>query len=102
NLGKLTVALDIQITPELKNEGLSTELINRTQNLRKDKACAVTDRINVTITQRTEIHEAAENNTSSICTDTLAIPIDVKTVSLESGDTIEIDGKELGIIVEKN
>ena len=102
NLGKLTVALDIQITPELKKEGLSRELINRIQNLRKDKGFEVTDRINVTITQNTEIQEAVENNLSYICTEILATSIDFKTVSLESGDTIEIDGKELGIIVEKN
>ena len=102
NLGKLTVALDIQITPELKKEGLSRELINRIQNLRKDKGFEVTDRINVTITQNTEIQEAVENNLSYICTEILANSIDFKTVSLESGDTIEIDGKELGIIVEKN
>lgn len=102
NLGKLTVALDIQITPELKKEGLSRELINRIQNLRKDKGFEVTDRINVTITQNTEIQEAVENNLSYICTEILANSIDFKTVSLESGDAIEIDGKELRIIVEKN
>lgn len=102
NLGKLTVALDIQITPELKKEGLSRELINRIQNLRKDKGFEVTDRINVAITQNTEIQEAVENNLSYICTEILANSIDFKTVSLESGDTIEIDGEELRIIVEKN
>jgi isoleucyl-tRNA synthetase len=47
NLGKLTVALDVTITNELKQEGISRELINRIQNLRKGKGFEVTDRINV-------------------------------------------------------
>src|SRR5690606_37542234 len=76
NLGKLTVALDINITPELKKEGLSRELINRIQNLRKEKGFEVTDRIKVTITQNTEIQEAVENNLSYICTEILANAID--------------------------
>ena len=102
NLGKLTVALDINITPELKKEGLSRELINRIQNLRKEKGFEVTDRIKVTITQNTEIQEAVENNLSYICTEILANSIDFKEASLESGDTIEIDGNELRVIVDKN
>lgn len=101
NLGKLTVALDIHITAELKKEGLSRELINRIQNLRKEKGFEVTDRINVTITQNTDIQEAVENNLSYICTEILANSIDFKEASLESGDTIEIDGRELRVIVDK-
>src|SRR5690606_381999 len=42
NLGNLTVALDVQITEELRNEGLARELINRLQNLRKEKGLEVT------------------------------------------------------------
>src|SRR5690606_36681140 len=101
NLGKLTVALDIQITPELKQEGLSRELINRIQNLRKDKGFEVTDRIRVTITQNPEIQEAVENNLSYICTEILADAVDVTDASLETGDTVEIDGQELRVIVKK-
>jgi isoleucyl-tRNA synthetase len=48
NQGKLTVALDVTITNELKQEGIARELINRIQNLRKDKGFEVTDKINVT------------------------------------------------------
>ncbi|NGM64763.1 isoleucine--tRNA ligase [Sphingobacterium sp. SGR-19] len=102
NLGKLTVALDINITPELKKEGMSRELVNRIQNLRKEKGFEVTDRIKVTITQNTEIQEAVENNLSYICTEILANSIDFNAGPLESGDTIEIDGTELRVIVDKN
>ena len=101
NLGSLTVALDIHITPELKKEGLSRELINRIQNLRKEKGFEVTDRIKVELTQNTEIQEAVDNNLSYICTEILANSIDFKDESLEAGETIEIDGKELKVIIEK-
>lgn len=102
NLGKLTVALDVNITPTLKKEGLSRELVNRIQNLRKEKGFEVTDRIHVTLTQNTDIQEAVDNNLSYICTEILADSIDFKDVSLENGDTIEIDGKELSVIIVKN
>src|SRR5690606_1134153 len=46
NLDKLTVALDINITSELKNEGIARELVNRIQNLRKELRFEVTDKIN--------------------------------------------------------
>ncbi|MDF2853855.1 MAG: isoleucine-tRNA ligase [Sphingobacterium multivorum] len=72
NLGKLTVALDVHITEELKKEGLSRELINRLQNLRKDKGLEVTDRINVKLTAASEVVNAANENLSYICTEILA------------------------------
>ncbi len=51
NLGKLTVALDVTITNELKQEGISRELVNRIQNLRKGKDFEVTDKINVRLSR---------------------------------------------------
>ncbi|MBO7256678.1 MAG: isoleucine--tRNA ligase, partial [Bacteroidales bacterium] len=53
--GKLTIALDITITEELKNEGIARELINRIQNLRKDSNFEVTDKINIEIVTKDEI-----------------------------------------------
>ena len=53
--GKFTVALDIEITPELKAEGLSRLVIKRIQTLRKDSGLEITDRINVVIEQREEM-----------------------------------------------
>src|SRR6201999_4056569 len=72
NLGKLTVALDVTITSELKLEGTSRELINRVQNLRKDKGFEVTDRINVKVTNAPFIGEAVNSNLSYICAEILA------------------------------
>ncbi|QBR13907.1 isoleucine--tRNA ligase [Sphingobacterium sp. CZ-2] len=100
NLGRLTVALDIHISQELKEEGLARELINRIQNLRKDKGFEVTDRINVTISQNTEIQEAVQNNFSYICTEILANSLKIDG-TLANGDTVEINGENLLLLIEK-
>jgi len=101
NLGKLTVALDVNITAELKKEGLSRELINRLQNLRKEKGFEVTDKINVTITQDADIQDAAKDNLSYICTEILATSLEFKEILTEPSDTIEIDGIELRVLIDK-
>lgn len=100
NMGKLTVALDVHISPELKQEGLARELINRIQNLRKEKAFEVTDRIKVTLAQNTEIQQAVENNFSYICTEILADSLEFKS-KIEQGATIDIDGESLMLLIEK-
>ncbi|PVH24798.1 isoleucine--tRNA ligase [Sphingobacterium corticibacter] len=100
NLGRLTVALDVHISPELRKEGLARELINRIQNIRKDKGFAVTDRIQVTISDNTEIREAVTDNLSYICTEILADALNFGSISV--GDSVEIDEKNLLLLVEKN
>lgn len=100
NLGKLTVALDVHITEALKKEGLSRELINRLQNLRKEKGLEVTDRIKVTLTSDAEITAAATENLSYICAEILADTLDFEE-TLTSGDKIEIDEKELTVLIVK-
>jgi len=72
NMGSLTVALDITITPLLWEEGIARELINRIQNLRKDKGFEVTDKINVELKRNEAINKAIENNLSYICSETLS------------------------------
>ncbi len=101
NLGNLTVALDIQITEELKNEGIARELINRVQNLRKEKGFEVTDRINVRLSQNIEIEKAVQNNLSYICTEILADSF-VFDSHLSSTDRIEINEHKLDVLIEKN
>src|SRR5699024_7076143 len=98
-LGRLTVALDIQITPELKAEGLSRELINRLQNLRKESGLEVTDRINVSLTADKELQEAIEDNLSYICNEILADSLEFGI--LENTGSIEIDGKEIMVELKK-
>ncbi|MBE0647573.1 MAG: isoleucine--tRNA ligase [Bacteroidales bacterium] len=72
NLGNLTVALDVTITPELWQEGIARELINRIQNLRKEKGFEVTDHIIVNLQSHKEIAAAIDKNFSYICTEILA------------------------------
>lgn len=98
-LGRLTVALDIQITPELKAEGLSRELINRLQNLRKESGLEVTDRINVSLTADKELQDAIEDNLSYICNEILADSLEFGI--LENTGSIEIDGKEIMVELKK-
>jgi isoleucyl-tRNA synthetase len=71
NSGALTVALDVTLTEELKNEGIAREIVNRIQNLRKDKGFEVTDKISVRIQQNNGLNTAIKNNLSYICSETL-------------------------------
>ena len=70
--GALTIALDVEITPELRQEGLARELINRIQNLRKSSGFEVTDRIEVVIEPNAALQEALERFGSYVCAQTLA------------------------------
>ena len=70
--GSLTIALDIEITPELKQEGLARELVNRIQNLRKSSGFDVTDRIDVVIESNAALEEAMEHFGDYVCAQTLA------------------------------
>ena len=100
NLGNLTVALDITITDELKQEGLSRELINRIQNLRKELNFEVTDRIKVTLQNHNLIATAALQNKSYICSEILADELTLSDSTVE-GNKITIDDVELQISIEK-
>jgi isoleucyl-tRNA synthetase len=100
NLGKLTVALDVTITDELKQEGISRELINRIQNLRKGKEFEVTDKINVRLSNHPFISEAVNNNLSYICAEILSESILLDN-ELNEGELAEIDGNEILIAISK-
>lgn len=100
NLGKLTVALDIHLTPELMQEGIARELINRIQNMRKEHEFEVTDRINVKIEAHPEISLAVNNNLSYIRTEILADQLTVDS-GLTSGEKVQINNNELTILIER-
>ena len=70
--GALTIALDIEITPELRQEGLSRELVSRIQNLRKAAGFEVTDRIDVVVGRNAALEEALQRFGSYVCAQTLA------------------------------
>ncbi|HEX7365790.1 MAG TPA: isoleucine--tRNA ligase [Pelobium sp.] len=90
NLGKLTVALDVNISQELKEEGIAREVINRIQNLRKDLGFDVTDKIKVTLQNNDLIRNAVANNLSYICAEILASSLEWSN-DVENGQTIEIE-----------
>ena len=72
NQNNLTVALDVKITEELKNEGVARELVNRIQNLRKESGFDVTDKIDIYFQKDGLIELALINNETYIKTETLA------------------------------
>jgi isoleucyl-tRNA synthetase len=100
NLGNLTVALDVTLTEELKQEGISRELVNRIQNLRKELGFEVTDKIRVRVKVHPYISEALKNNLSYICTEILADSLELVT-ELDSGETVIIDDNNLLIEINK-
>lgn len=92
NSGAITVALDVTITPELREEGLARELVNRIQNMRKDKGFDVTDKILVRIQQNNNLDTAIQNNLSYICSETLTGNLElVGSVTTEGASMVEVD-----------
>ena len=73
----VTVALDVMISDKLRNEGLSRELVNRIQNLRKDKGLEVVDRIHLLVEKNDNIQMAIDDNFSYICDEVLASSLEV-------------------------
>ena len=101
NEGSLTVALDITLTPELIEEGIARELVNRIQNIRKE-GFDVTDRISVTL-ENGEWKSAVEHYRDYICNETLAERLEmVDSVEGDNVQTVEfVEGKPVRIIVSK-
>lgn len=100
SLGKLTVALDVTLTDELKEEGISREFVNRVQNLRKANGFEVTDRIKVQVAGPSDIWQAVQNNLSYICAEILADTI-LPDSELAGGEKTEINGSDLTIALTK-
>ncbi len=100
--GKLTVALDITITEELKREGVARELVNRIQNIRKDSGFEVTDKISVEVEATELTTPAIESFAQYIAQQTLAV--EVKAVSEPKGSFVvdsDIDEVAIKIAVTK-
>jgi len=94
NEGQLIVALDIEITDELKEEGIAREFINRIQKERKDSNFDVTDKINIEIQKHEAINSAIEKHNDYIGSQTLASSINlVDSLEQKGAKLIEIDDK---------
>ena len=99
NEGNLTVALEVELTDELRNEGMARELINRIQNLRKDGGLEITDRIKVTITPADAVKSAVDGYADYIKTQVLADEI---VLAENDGVEVELDDIKAKILVIKN
>ena len=98
NEGNLTVALEVELTPELKNEGMARELINRIQNMRKEGGLEITDRVKVTVESNEETDAAIASFGDYIKSQVLA---DAITVAPNDGVETDFDTFKINIKVEK-
>ena len=102
NNGILTIALDIELTDELIEEGIARELINRIQNLRKSSGLEITDRIKVLIEDREEIHNAVLHCNDYIASQVLATSLELNSqLSTLNSQPIEMDGYNVNINIQK-
>ncbi|HOZ29787.1 MAG TPA: isoleucine--tRNA ligase [Bacteroidales bacterium] len=102
NDGKITVALDINVTPELVKEGIAREFVNRIQNLRKESGFDVTDKINIFIISHPELDDAITSFSEYICSQTLANSIKIINKT-EQNDyvVVEVNNFDTQLRVEK-
>lgn len=100
NNGVLTIALDIELTEALVEEGVARELINRIQNLRKSSGLEITDRIEVSIERREEVAGAVSHCNEYIASQVLATSL-MLADGLTDGTEVEMDGYKLHIVIKK-
>ncbi|MBQ0788656.1 MAG: isoleucine--tRNA ligase [Oceanihabitans sp.] len=101
NEGNLTVALDVTISEELREEGIARELVNRIQNLRKDSGFEVTDRIDVKIQKDDQIVKAVEANIEYIKTETLTETLEI-VEQIDNGIEIAFDAISTKLFITKH
>ncbi len=101
NEGNLTVALDIQISEELRLEGLARELVNRVQNLRKSSGLDITDKINITVLSNDKMDEAIKHFHDYIARQVLAVNIDIADHAISDATELDFDDFKLNVKVEK-
>ncbi len=101
--GQMTIALDINVTEELKQEGIAREFINKIQNLRKESGFEVTDRIKLLVAKNEGYNDAVENHKEYICTQTLADSLVlVDEIKSAEAKEVEIDKDVFAVIdIEK-
>ncbi len=98
--GKLTVALDVTITDELRKEGIARDLVNRIQNIRKDMGLEIQDKIKVTLQKNEEvINESVSSFKEYICTEVQALSFEMAD-ELADGQPLEMDEFNLNLKVE--
>ena len=100
NEGSYTVALDINITEDLRKEGIARELVNRIQNARKESGFEVTDKIKLTVLNFENLEQAISDNKTYIIRETLTQEL-VFVDELNIGIVVEFDNIVSKILIEK-
>ena len=98
NEGRLTVALDITVTEELRKEGLARELVNRVQNIRKSSGFDITDKVNITILSNEAIDAAVVEYKEYISNQVLAASIEIADEAVS--DAVELDFEDFKLLVK--
>ena len=98
NEGNLTVALEVELTDELRNEGMAREIINRVQNIRKESGLEITDHVKVTLAPNEQIEAAIASFADYIKGQVLADEI---AIAPNNGVESEFDEFKLNILIEK-
>ncbi|WP_303309670.1 isoleucine--tRNA ligase [Hymenobacter sp. BT730] len=97
--GPLTVALDVTLTEELRQEGVARELVNRLQNLRKDSGLEVQDKIRVTLGQQPELEAAVQSFGDYIRTEVQALALNF-AADVNGGSVLEFDEYKVPVQLE--
>ncbi len=100
NEGRLTVALDITVTENLRKEGLARELVNRIQNLRKSSGYDITDKISVTVLSNDGMDEAIKDFNSYIANQVLAVSVAITDV-ISDATEMDFEDFKLSVRIEK-
>ena len=101
NEGRLTVALEVTVTEELRREGVARELVNRIQNIRKSSGFEIMDKINVTLSKNTQTDDAVNEYKDYICNQVLATSLTLAD-EVKDGTELNFDDFSLFVKVEKN
>ncbi len=101
NEGALTVALDVTLTDELREEGIARELVNRIQNLRKDSGFEVTDKIDVQLQKDAQIAAAIASNEAYIKSETLTEELQIMD-TVNNGIEIAFDEINTRLFIQKH
>ncbi|MDE6556856.1 MAG: class I tRNA ligase family protein, partial [Duncaniella sp.] len=103
NDGSLTIALDIEITPEMRREGIAREIINRVQNIRKDREYNITDRIRLVFAPCKATDEAIREYSDYISRQVLAESLTIGPVDAADPEkvSLDIDGINLDVKISK-
>ncbi|MCL3851212.1 isoleucine--tRNA ligase [Parabacteroides sp. GYB001] len=101
NEGRLTVALDITVTEDLRKEGLARELVNRIQNLRKSNGYDITDKITVTVLSSDEMDEAIKEYNEYIANQVLAVSVEITDHAISDATVLDFEDFNLSVRIEK-